>query len=109
MSANPDRALAALLPAWFADFADFAGRVAVERGSCDPWCSATFAGARHRLALIVEGDGAVGAAADFLADMAELELPIRGHIVADLALVSEARDDRGRWVRLELEALTIAE
>jgi hypothetical protein len=73
------------------------------------WASVTFAGARHRLGLTMEGAGALGAAADFLDALPELELAIPGHIVADIALVAEERSDRGDHAVLELEALTIKE
>jgi hypothetical protein len=46
-----------------------------------PWASVTFNGARHQLA--VELDESVVAKA-WLVALPELELPIRGHLVADL-------------------------
>lgn len=92
-----------------ATFADFAGIVAVEALSRAEWASVTFSGARHRLRAVLEGPGAVGAAADFLDTMAKVDLPIAGHIVADIDLVAEERRDGGFYACLELEALTIAD
>ena len=66
-----------------------------------------FAGARHQLRVALEGAGAVGAAADFLHALPQLELAIPGYIVADIALVAEERGDGGDYASLELEALTI--
>ena len=103
MSADPGQAMARLLR-------DVSATIGTIRASAEvldrtDWASVTFSGARHRLCLVLEGPGAVGAAADFLARMPELELPIPGHIVADIALVAEER--REGYARLELEALTV--
>jgi len=89
-------------------FCGFGGTVTVATLSQTPWASVTFAGARHRLRLVIEGDGAVGAAADFLGGLGDMDLPLPGAIVADVALVSEERRDGGAYACLELEALTIA-
>ena len=48
-----------------------------------PWASATFAGIRHRIDLQVEPDVATD---DWLAGLSEADLPLRGHLVADLTL-----------------------
>jgi hypothetical protein len=70
------------------------------------WASVTFTGARHELGLRLEGDGAE-AAADRLCDgLDTAELNLRGHILADIALIYRAPADQG-GVRLRLEALTV--
>jgi hypothetical protein len=89
------------------NFVNFEGDVRVEPMDRTDWASVTFTGARHHLRAVIEGPGAVGAAADFLAVMGELDLPMPGHIVAEIALVSEERRDGGCYACLELEALTI--
>ena len=104
MTAQPGRRLANLIAM---NFVNFTGKAAVEPIAQTEWASVTFTGARHSLRATLEGDGAVGAAADFLGAMGELELPIPGHIVADIALVAEERRDGGAYACLELEALTI--
>jgi hypothetical protein len=71
------------------------------------WASATFAGARHELSFRLEGEGAGAAADAFLATLTAAEFDLRGHILADIALVSEARSDDGNVVRISLEALTV--
>ena len=86
---------------------DFGGEILVVELEQVPWASVTFAGARHRLCLSLSGTGAAGAAADFLVLLPELELPVPGHIVADIALEGESRSDDGRAVTLDLEALTV--
>jgi len=89
--------------------AGFAGSVRVATLAETPWASVTFAGARHRLRLVIEGDGAVGAAADFLGRLPDLDLPLRGAVVADIMLLAEERQDGGAYACLELEALTITD
>ena len=90
-------------------FGYFRGVVTTEQMARLEWASVTFCGARHHLRVALRGPGAVGAAADFLADLPELEFAIRGHIVADVALIAEERGDGGIYAMLELEALTIEE
>jgi hypothetical protein len=70
------------------------------------WASATFAGARHELTFRIEGEGAGAAADAFLATLTAAEFDLRGHILADIALVSEERTDEG-LVRISLEGLTV--
>jgi hypothetical protein len=69
------------------------------------WASVTFNGARHELAFRLDGDGAEDAAGHFLSEMDAAEFNLRGHLLADLALVSEER--RPGQVRISLEALTV--
>ncbi len=89
------------------NFVNFGGRIEVDLLQRTEWASVTFTGARHRLRVTLEGQGAVGAAADFLKQLPEIDLPIPGHFVADIALVAEERRDGGAYAALELEALTI--
>lgn len=73
------------------------------------WASATFSGVRHQISFRIEGDGAVEAADAFLNGLEEREFVLRGHILADIALVSrvEASGPDGPLVRIAIEALTI--
>lgn len=66
------------------------------------WASATFVGARHRLSLDGPDDAAF---AHWLAGLPEADLPIRGHLVADLAIVSATRAAGRATARME--ALTV--
>ena len=88
-------------------FVGFAGEISAIALEQVDWASVTFTGARHRLRVTLDGQGAVGSAADFLDKLPDLDLPLPGHIVADIALVAEERGDSGRHAVLELEALTI--
>ena len=107
MTCHADRGADAGFRANIVNFMNFGGSVEVRVLGRSDWASVTFAGARHRLEVVVQGDGTVGAAADFLRSLPNLEFTIPGHIVADIALVSEERRDGGGYARLELEALTI--
>jgi hypothetical protein len=67
-----------------------------------PWASVTFTGARHRLA--VELDASVVAQA-WLVALPDLELPISGHLVADLQVAMVETVDG--VLRAAIEALTV--
>lgn len=71
------------------------------------WASVTFSGARHELGFRVCGEGAAEAADHFVRHLEAREFQLRGHIMADIALVSEERPDGAGWVRISLEALTV--
>ena len=66
------------------------------------WASATFAGARHRIVLAGPDDAALAA---WLGGAAEADLPVRGHLVADLIVAAVARRDGAAEVAIE--ALTV--
>jgi hypothetical protein len=106
MSGHVGKALARLLGVYFVYFR---GSVTAEPLGRSDWASVTFTGAQHRLRLTLDGPGAAGAAADFLASMGNLDLPIPGHITADIALLADGRSDAGDHAWLELEILTIEE
>jgi hypothetical protein len=69
------------------------------------WASATFVGARHEIILTLDGEGAEAAAESFLGGLAAEEFPLRGHIMADIALVSVRRTPG--HARIAIEALTV--
>ena len=71
------------------------------------WASVTFVGARHELTFRLSGEGAAEAADQFVRHLEAKEFDLRGHIMADIALVSEERRDGEDWVRISLEALTV--
>lgn len=68
----------------------------------DRWASATFNGARHRLTFRAPRSAALDA---WIAALPEADLPLRGHLVADIEAV--ARRDLGDTIELDLEALTV--
>lgn len=82
-------------------------QITIENVRSRSWASATFAGARHELTFRIEGELAHAAADLFLAEMESAEFNLRGHILADIALVSDARPDDGRSVSISIEALTV--
>lgn len=51
------------------------------------WASITFAGTRHRLAMLFAGEEAVAAGERFIADLPEHEFAIPGQLVADANVV----------------------
>ena len=83
---------------------DFAAFVLEEIRS-RAWASITFSGARHELAFRLEGEGAEDLAARFLRGLDAAQFDLRGHILADIALVSEERSPG--CARIRLEALTV--
>jgi len=68
------------------------------------WASATFTGARHELALQADESNALDS---WLTGLPEAELPIRGHLVADIVVTSVRRAEGVATIRLE--ALTVEE
>jgi hypothetical protein len=109
MTGNRTAELASALRLAIANMGSFPGHLTVETIAEEPWASATFSGARHQLSVTFEGSGAVGAAADLLERLDDLEVALAGQIVADLTLLADSRGDDGGYARLELEALTIDE
>lgn len=96
-----------LLRAIRADVGRFSQAFEIEELGSRPWASVTFSGARHRLAVRFEGPGAGAAADAFLDGLAEREFALAGHVLADIALVWDARAPHEDQARLTLEALTV--
>lgn len=97
-------ALLQAIRAYLVKVVHFAGFV-LEEVRSRRWASVTFQGDRHELALRLEGDGAEDAAGRFLSGLDARNFPLRGHLVADIALVAEER--RPGFARIRLEALTV--
>jgi hypothetical protein len=62
------------------------------------WASATFVGACHRMALAIEGAGTDA----WIAGLDEVDVPLRGHLVADLIVATVVRTDTGADVGIEV-------
>lgn len=78
----------------------------LEDASQRPWCSATFLGTQHRIALCLKGENAAGRAQSFAAQLPEAEIAIMNHVVVDIAV--DAMQLEGVDVaRLTLAALTL--
>lgn len=103
---SPPDAATAFLGAVRARLAPFAGFVLEEIRS-RRWASVTFQGARHEIDFRLEGEGAEAAAARFLGGLDPHDFALRGHLLADLALVAEER--RPGLARIRLDALTVEE
>lgn len=80
-------------------------RFVLEEMTSRAWASVTFSGSRHELTFRLEGADAGETAGRFLSALGTLELPLSGHIVADIALVAEER--RPDRASIRLEALTV--
>ncbi len=78
--------------------------IAVERASATRWASATFTGARHQLVVIADNEPG---AWRWVAGLPEADLPVRGHLVADLVANTVAHD--GSRFTATIEALTVEE
>lgn len=76
--------------------------VKIARTASTRWASATFTGARHELELTATASDAFE---QWFADLPEADLPLSGHLVADLKIVavSQAGDD----LTVTLEVLTV--
>jgi hypothetical protein len=81
------------------------GRFVLEEMTSRGWASVTFTGARHQIAFRIEGEQAEAAAERLLAGLEAAEFTLRGHILADIVLVSQER--RPGCARIALEALTV--
>ena len=78
----------------------------MEAASLRPWCSATFVGAQHQLTLCMIGEDALERARALAARLGEANLPIKGHIVADVAVDAVRQGDDGAAL-IDLAVLTI--
>jgi hypothetical protein len=94
MSRDANRALLAAL-------ADYLGPLGDVVAKTRDWASATFIGMQHALSFTC-------AASDTLIEaLPDIDLPMAGHFVADLRVVSVASD--GSRHRVEIEVLTVRE
>jgi len=91
---------------YIVNFMNFEG-FALEEIRSRRWASVTFRGARHELAFRLEGEGAEAAAGRFLSGLDARNFALRGHLVADVALVEDER--RPGFARIRLDALTVEE
>ena len=83
------------LAAALLELADGHGKIAAHTERA--WASITFAGARHRVAIVFEGETAVERGECFIAFLPEHEFAIAGQLVADAAVVEvEHRADPPR-------------
>ncbi len=104
MSRGPDAAT--LLERRLVASAAAAGcAIAVVSTDWTPWASATFNGACHELRIALPARAAAEA---WLADLPEADLPLAGHLVADIAVVSADRSNAGIDARIEALSVAVA-
>lgn len=85
----------------------FAGpEVSVVDAGFRPWCSATFLGAQHRIALRIDGPNADSRARQLAEELPDAELKVPGHLVADAA-VDAIRSQADGTMVIALVILTI--
>lgn len=78
--------------------------IAIGAAEATEWHSATFSGLRHEMT----GEGETGPALDrWLASVKDAELPLAGHLVADIAVAAVERG--ATCTAFRLEALTVME
>lgn len=103
MKVDPGQKLDRALPGLLVPF----GIATIASHEMTGWASATFAGLRHRIRLMLQGDATIPDMAALAALLADADVPIPGHLVADIALVDHCRC--GPRIMLEIEALTLVD
>lgn len=102
MSRGPD--VSTLLERRLRIAAEAAGvSIEIAASTSTPWASATFNGARHHLTLDLTLAGEEAGFAQWLATLPEADLPLRGHLVADVIVT------RTTERAATIEALTVEE
>lgn len=97
------RDAAALLLRELSSSADAKGcYITITETASERWASATFTGARHKIALSATQSPALD---DWLAALPEFEFNVPGHLVADIAVTQSS--SMGRMAQISLEALTV--
>ena len=85
------------------------GKAAILGHSETPWASVTFAGARHRLELLFEGEDAIEAGELFIAMLPEHEFAIPGQLVADAAVTAVDHRLQPQRMQVSCELLLLEE
>ncbi|GAA0281853.1 hypothetical protein GCM10009127_23980 [Alteraurantiacibacter aestuarii] len=85
------------------------GKASVSRHSEKNWASITFAGTRHRVDMLFEGDEAVEAGECFIAFLPEHEFAIPGQLVADAAITEVDSVLHPPQLRVRCELLMLEE
>ncbi|MFB0613298.1 hypothetical protein [Aurantiacibacter poecillastricola] len=85
------------------------GRARIAQHSERSWASITFAGARHRVQMVFEGEEAVESGECFIAFLPEHEFAIRGQLVADAAITEVQSIARPARLSVTCEILLLEE
>ena len=73
------------------------------------WQSLTFIGERHEFQLRIPGPDARQLLSRLLTGLDEADLPIPGHLLADIAMVGEAGEQADGSLTAAIEALTVVQ
>ena len=73
------------------------------------WQSLTFIGERHEIEFRIPGPGACEVCERLTADLGDAEFDVPGHVVVDVALMREPTLLEDGSLKLQIEALTIAD
>ena len=85
------------------------GHGSISRHSERSWASITFAGTRHKVEMLFEGDEAVEAGECFIAFLPEHEFAIPGQLVADAAITEVDSIAHPPQLRVACELLMLEE
>ncbi len=85
------------------------GKGRVVRQSEANWASITFAGTKHSLDMMFEGEAALELGEDFIADLPEHEFSIPGQLVADAEIVKVDHRAAPPLMKVTCELLLINE
>ncbi len=72
------------------------------------WQSLTFTGERHEISLRIAAPDAGAAVTRLSCGLADAEWSLRGHVVADIAIVAQRVEPDGA-IAVDLEALTLSD
>lgn len=103
------RPAAALLRAILDRAGDGKNRILLSDYHSVEWQSLTFVGERHSLTLRIVGDDPRRLLQRLTGGIEDAEFAIPGHLVADLVVWGEPRDEEDGALSLTIEALTIAD
>lgn len=99
------KAGSALKKAIRAQFLSLGSEVSLPAIVSRPWASVTFRGERHRLTCLLCGSGARAVAEAFCDGLPDRDIPLAGHILADIEVADTSVNEEG--ATLTLEALTV--
>jgi len=73
------------------------------------WASITFAGTRHTVEMVFEGEGAIEIGEDFIAELPEHEFAIRGQLVGDAEVIKVDHRTAPPLMKVTCEVLLLEE
>lgn len=85
------------------------GKGRITRQSEANWASITFAGTKHSLDIMFEGEAAIELGEDFIADLPEYEFSIPGQLVADAEITKVNHRAAPPLMKVTCELLLVEE